>query len=226
MNRIALAIKEARLKAKLTEKALAKKCGLTESYIIQVESGKKVINEQAAEKILKVLGQTSDVLLQEPPKEAPAAPPVVKTKVERESIAPVEPTESWEGALGNLIKKFPITSLSGNKVMGAKELPIIGKKIEGYPWDRISFVMVDNSEAAALRIHQGDVVMVVEVKEIQNQCIYLFQWNNKRMIRQLRKEQNNRIALYTGVKGETPVLVEENQVKIIGKCVKVEFSLG
>ncbi len=41
MNRLAEKIKKARLNAKLTEKELAKKCGLSVNYIIQIESGKK-----------------------------------------------------------------------------------------------------------------------------------------------------------------------------------------
>ena len=50
MNRVAQKIKDARLKSGMSEKQLAKKCGLSVSYILQIETGKKIINEKMADK--------------------------------------------------------------------------------------------------------------------------------------------------------------------------------
>ena len=61
MNRLAVKIKEARIKAKMSEKDLAKACGQNINYILQIESGKKVINEKIAEQILKILGEKIDL---------------------------------------------------------------------------------------------------------------------------------------------------------------------
>jgi len=176
MNRIALKIKEARQKAKMSEKDLAKKCGLSASYIIQIESGKKVINEKAAEKILKALGEKAEIVNQlDVPEEKPQRVKEDKPKVEkREVFQPVEPTEQWSDALANIIKKFPVYEMTSNKVVAHKELPILSKKIDGYHWEKLMFCQVNDNEMESLRIKKNDVAMICMTNEIHNNSIYLF----------------------------------------------------
>ncbi len=223
MNRVAVKIKEARLKAKLTEKQLAKKCGLSESYILQIESGKKVINEKAAESILSILGAKLDFIdRQDEEKEhKPKEEKVVPPKVEFYNI---QPTEQWSDALANIIKKYPIYEASTSKAVGHKELPIIGKRVEGYHWDKLLFIQASDDSLEALRIKKGDVVMVYLTNEIQNNSIYYFEMNQKKYIRQLRKEANNRVILASGIKDRAEE-VDLKNIKLIGKCVKVEHLL-
>ncbi|KAB3532833.1 XRE family transcriptional regulator [Alkaliphilus serpentinus] len=223
MNRLAAIIKEARLKAKLTEKQLAKKCGLSEAYIIQIESGKKVINEKAAENILNKLGKKLEsVYDQIEAKETPVKAKEIKEE-KKEAYTPIEPTHQWADALANIIKKFPIYDIANNKVVGFKDLPVIDKKIEGFHWEKLMFLQVDNDEMEALRIKRNDIITISLTKEIHNGSVYLIEVNKKRILRQLRREQNNRVVLSTGVKGENPVITDLNKVEVIGKCVKVEF---
>jgi len=228
MNRVAMKIKEARTKAKMTEKELAKKCGLTASYIIQIESGKKVVNEKVAENILKALGEKLEFMnLEDNSEEKKTNVSEQKRKKEKEvEFYEVKPTEQWSDALANIIKKFPIYEVSTNKVTGYKELPVIGKKVEGYNWDKILFVQATDNEMEALRIKKNDIIMIQLTNEIQNNSVYLFEIHNKKMVRQLRKEANNKVIISTGAKGENPVTTELSKVKIIGKCVKVEFELN
>lgn len=225
MNRVAVKIKEARLKAKLTEKQLAKKCGLSESYIIQIESGKKVINEKAAESILNALGAKLDFVdkLDEEAKEV--KPKEEKPVAKKEEFYNIQPTEQWSDALANIIKKFPIYEVETNKIVGYKELPILGKKVEGYHWDKILFVQSSNDDLEALRIKKKDTLMLCLTSEIHNNSVYLIELNQKKLLRQIRKEANNKVTLYTGVKGETPMVTELSKIKVIGKCVKVEFNI-
>ena len=56
MSRLGDTIRAARVKARLSEKALGKKCGLAESYIKDVESGRRIVSDDQAQRILKVLG--------------------------------------------------------------------------------------------------------------------------------------------------------------------------
>lgn len=227
MNRLAVKIKEARIKAKLTEKELAKKCGLSESYIIQIESGRKVINEKAAEKILGKLGERVEFGYEEALKEEalPKAKEVKKESQPRGEFYSIQPTGQWADALANIIKKYPIYEMNTNKVIGHRDLPILEKKIAGYHWEKLSFVQAVDNEMEALRIKKGDIVMICATNEIHNNSLYLFEMNHKRMIRQLRREPNNRVSLSTGAKGHQPVVTDLHKIKLIGKCVKVEFQL-
>ncbi len=232
MSRVATKIKEARIKAKLTEKELAKKCGLTASYIIQIESGKKVVNEKLAENILKALGEKLEFMnledtAEERDKEAKEKELKEKKAqtIKKEEFYNVEPTEQWSDALANIIKKFPIYDINSNKIMGYKELPVIGKKIEGYNWDKILFVQVSDHDMEEFRIKKNDVIMIQITNEIQNNSLYLCEMDNKRIVRQLRKESNNRVIISTGLKNSNPITTELNKIKLLGKCVKVEFDL-
>ena len=56
MSRLGETIRAARLKKGLTPKALGKKCGVAESFINDVEMGTRIVSDDQAQRILKVLG--------------------------------------------------------------------------------------------------------------------------------------------------------------------------
>ncbi|WP_432666698.1 helix-turn-helix transcriptional regulator [Wukongibacter baidiensis] len=222
MNRLAVKIKEARIKAGLTEKALAKKCGLSVGYIIQVESGKKIVNESVAEKILKSLGTKEEFVKEEKviekPKKAKPAP-------RPQGTIPVEPNQIWADALAGVIKKYPIYELNSKKITDYKELPIINKKIEGHHPDKIMFVKSPNDDMEAFRIKKDDVLTISITKDIQNYCIYLFEMSGKKMIRQLKKDVNKKVVLSKCANDNSAMTVDMNKVKVLGKIIKNEFSI-
>ncbi|QNO15983.1 helix-turn-helix transcriptional regulator [Alkalicella caledoniensis] len=225
MNSIGVKIKEARLEAKLTEKQLARKCGVAESFIIQVESGRKVINEKIAENILSKLGKKLEPIIQEDLSEDKAKPKQTKVHAKpQEQFNPVEPTGQWADALANVIKKFPIYEVDTNKVVGNKDLPVLDKKVEGYRWDKVMFVKITDDDLGELRIHKNDTVMVNITNDIQNNGIYLVELNNKRLIRRITKE-SSKVTMTRGLKDVEPISTQMDKIKLVGKCVKVEFQL-
>ncbi len=56
MSRLGDLIRTERVRAKLTPKQLAKKCGIAESYLVAVEKGTKIIADDQARRILKAIG--------------------------------------------------------------------------------------------------------------------------------------------------------------------------
>ena len=223
MNRIAEKIQTARRKAGLSEKQLAKKCGLAASYIMQVETGKKIINEATADRILGALGEEIVLVEASDLREEQQQPVRAKKPLQSASFT-VEPNEQWANALEGVIKKYPIFESKTNKAVGMKELPIIGKKVEGHHPDKLLFVKASNNEVEALRIKNGDVVAVLKTKEIENNHIYLLEIGNQRMIRKVRKE-NNKVRLFKNHIDAGSELVSTADIKVIGKCMKVEISL-
>ena len=55
MSRVGDTLKSARLKAGVTQKALAKKLGVSEKYINEVEIGRRVVQESFIERAAKIL---------------------------------------------------------------------------------------------------------------------------------------------------------------------------
>lgn len=224
MNRLAEKIKTARLKAGLTEKELAKKCGLSVGYIIQIESGKKIIKEAFADKILKSLGEKTERLEADVPK--PKAVEVKRTTKakQQESVRNINPTGQWADALAGVIKTYSIVDCRTNSVVGHKDLPILSKKIEGVHAEKIIFVKASDDTAKALRIHKNDVVTVAQTQEVQNGKVYLFEYEGKKMMRKLKKD-GERMGLFSSDAHQNPLWVSKKSVKIIGKCLKSEHQL-
>lgn len=236
MNPIAKKIQEARLKAKMTEKELAKKCGLSAGYIMQIESGKKIINENAASAILDVFGETMETsynaYLEENENKPVAAEP---TKAPLKAAAPVnplsaqtpvqvEPTAQWAGALASIIKQFKVIDIRSGKSVGQKELPVLNRKIEEIPWEKLLLFMASDDEASGLRIRKGDILWVHEMKALQGEGIYLIDWQNLKQLCRIQK-QTGQLVLSRGAAASKPVIVDVKDIRIIGRCVKVEFAL-
>ncbi len=224
MNRVAMKIRDARKKSGLTEKELAKKCGLSASYIIQIESGKKIINEKAAETILKALGEKSEILEASSAIEETDNKPKQAPKAKQTTSYVVEPNAQWTSALEGVLKKYPIYDCISGNVVSNKELPIINKKVEGHNPDRLMFIQASNDEMEVLRIQKNDIVTVMMTKEIQNDNIYLLEIDKKKSIRKVRKE-NNIYKLSKSSHSSDAVSVDAKRVTVIGKCIKVEFSI-
>ncbi len=226
MSSVGGKIKEARLKAKMTEKQLAKKCGVAESFIVQVESGKKVINEKTAENILSKLGVKMESIIQEgAPEEKAEKPKVTKQESKpKEEFNPIQPNEQWSDALANIIKKYPIYALDTNKIVGHKDLPVLDKKVEGYKWDKLFFVKYSGDDLNELRIKKNDTIMIYMNTEIQNNKVYLVEMNNQKLVRQLKKE-SSKITLIKGPLDQDPISVDISKLKVVGKCVRVEFEV-
>ncbi len=222
MNRLAVKIKEARVNAGLTEKALAKKCGLSVNYIIQVESGKKIVNEKVADKILKSLGTKEDFVKEEKVIEQPKK---TNSFSKPQGTIPIEPNQTWADALAGVIKKYPIHDLNTKKITDYKELPIISKKIEGHHPDKIMFVKSPNDDLETFRIKKDDVLTVSITKDIQNHCIYLFEMSGKKMVRQLIKEANKKVKLSKCANDNSAMTVDMNKIKVLGKIIKNEFFI-
>jgi transcriptional regulator with XRE-family HTH domain len=222
MNRLAQKIKDARIKSKMTEKELATKAGVQLSYLLQVESGKKVINEQMAEKILSVMGEEIQFISddqQEPEKPKP------KTSVQREAVKPITPNAQWESVLAGVIQKYPVTGEVSGKVLDYKELSIVHKKIDGIHFEKIMFVKVEESDLPGLRIKKGDVISLHMMNTVENDSIYYLEVGGIRQIRMVRMDSNRKLQLLKGINDASPQIFSPMEVKVIGKCIKVEFFL-
>lgn len=235
MNPIAKRIHEERIKAGLTEKELAKKCGLAAAYIIQIESGKKIINENAAAAILAVFGETMETSYNAYIEEIESAPiknvPVkaslkgaVPVKPITHETVQVEPNAQWTGALANIIKRFQVIDVHSGKVVGQKELPVLNRKIEDIPWEKLLLFGASDDDASGLRIRKGDILWVQEMKTVQAEGIYLIERHNRKQLYRIQK-QTGRLLLSQGIADPKPVAMEAKDIKVIGRCVRVEFLI-
>lgn len=229
MSRVGEKIKEARTKAGLTQKALGKKLGVSDKFINEVEMGRRVAQESFIEKAAKVLNTdlndismvvTDEVLMEE----RKASKFINKEKkVNPKTLGETSPV--WTDAFSSVLKKVTIYDYSLSKELGSRELPIYSNKVEGYPADKVLYVMLEDNSMSGFRMLKGDIVFGHLVKEISNNGLFLIEFKNTRMIRQIKTLGGQKLLLISNdgtVRTETTQLSE---IKVIAKLERLEIKL-
>ena len=193
MSRVGERIKEAREKSGMTQKALAKKLGVAEKFVNEVETGRKIINESLISKVSKVLNtDLNDINMvvtdEELQKELKAEKQVRQTK-------PAEVNEVWNQAFGSVLKNVPIYDYSLAQVKGYKQLATASNKIDGHTANKVFYLKIENNDMTGYRIQENDLALCYSIKEIENNSICLVEFNGKRVIRQIKKLDNVKALL-------------------------------
>ncbi|WP_027309247.1 LexA family transcriptional regulator [Caloramator sp. ALD01] len=217
MSRVGSKIKQERIKANLSLKELAKKLGISEGFLQDVEIGKRVANENLIKRVEKLLNvNLSDSLFEE------VDEPIENIKEYRE---PVKVNKQLEDAFSSILKKIPVCDLYLKEIYDYKYLPIKDKKVEGLNAEKIFYIIAPDDSMRGFRIAKGDRVMVYLTPELETNSIYVIELEGKRMIRQLKRLDANRVLL---ISQNNEIKTESKDIKsfkIIGKCIKVEFEL-
>lgn len=233
MSRLGDAIHEARLKAKMTEKALGKKCGVSESFIREVESGRRIVSDDQAQRILKVLGANNPVSTE---LEVAAEPPVKLRPKPRAYIltpeeqaqpdrrAQNESNDAWLDALGGVVKRVPVMDEAG-VVVDHVLTPIIQGKIEGGPPDKVLYYRMPDNMLRGFRVFAGDLLLVVPASKAEDDRLMLVEYQGERMVRKLLKLDGGRIQMQAFDHEFAPTVGNIQTVKVIGRCVRLLRTL-
>ncbi len=233
MSRIGEQIKEARIKQGLTQKQLAKKVGVAEKYIQEVEAGTKIINEDILEKITKVVGeQIHDSLILETyiekeetkPKSKPVMKPKEPTKKTNSEPQP-EIQEIWSDALGGVLADIPVFDYTLTNKLSTKQLPIISKKIEGYPKEKVLYIKIMDNDMNGFRIVKDDLAFCLLTHQLDTNSICLLEYEGRRVIRQIKKLNNDTVLLVSNSGSVKTHTVQIKEITILAKLIKIEFVL-
>ncbi|WP_415319621.1 helix-turn-helix domain-containing protein [Clostridium perfringens] len=199
MSRVGERIKEAREKSGMTQKALAKKLGVAEKFVNEVETGRKIINESLISKVSKVLNtDLNDINMvvtdEELQKELKAEKQVRQRK-------PAEVNEVWNQAFGSVLKNVPIYDYSLAQVKGYKQLATASNKIDGHTANKVFYLRIENNS------------------------ICLVEFNGKRVIRQIKKLDNVKALLISNNGSMRTETANIKEVKAIAKLYRIEFDL-
>ncbi|OAA82999.1 XRE family transcriptional regulator [Clostridium ljungdahlii] len=222
MNRVGQKIKLARTELGISQKQLAKKLGVSEGFINEAESGKRIVNQNIIDKLSKILGKSiNDITMsfeEEVYKEdkTPKSSPIAK----KEKVQDV-----WSEAFGSVLKKVPVYKYDMRTAVGFRQLPLIDNKIEGYAQDKVMYLQVESDDMEGFRIQRGDLVFVHSTGEIYNNSIYLVEYNGKRELRQIKKLDSNKVLLISSRSGIRTETIEIKSLKIIAKLDRLEIKL-
>ncbi|MGN1070831.1 MAG: S24 family peptidase [Candidatus Fimadaptatus sp.] len=241
MSRLGDNIKKARLEKKMTPKQLGKKCGLSESVILDVEAGTRILSDVQARTISKVLGisdmeSTSAFGMEldaataamaapaRPPKPYKYEPvkPIVPGKPQKEEDK--APSDAWLDALGGVMKRVPIMDESGI-VIEHRMLPVIGGKIEGGQPDKVFYYRCPDDSMRGFRLQAGDLLLTIPQATPVDDAIMVIEQNGVRVARKIKRLEGNRVMLQSFDREFKSQTVGNHDVAFIGKCVRMEVML-
>ena len=228
MSRLGETIHSARLQAKMTEKALGRKCGMAESVIREIEAGRRIVSDEQAQRMLKILGVDNPVsaeleVAQEPaaqlrPRPRPYTLPVGEPQKQEGDQA------AWLDALGSVVKRVPVTD-EDSRVVDHVLVPVIGGKIEGGAPDKVFFFRCPDDALRGFRIHAGDLLLCVPTQKVEDGAISLFLLGAKRAARKANKLDGNRVHLQSYDREFCSQTLPAAEARVLAKCVKLERRL-
>lgn len=228
MSRVGERVKAARSSSNMSQKQLAKKLGVAESFIADVELGRKIMNEGMINRISKVLNvdlndvnmlATDEDLKRENEVKRASVPPLKGSKSQEET------KDIWNQAFGSVLKNVPVYDYSLNVVKSTRQLPVHSNKIEGHSADKVFYIEIEDEDMIGYRIAKGDIALAYSIKELENNSICLMDYNDKRAVRQVKKLDNTKVLIISNsgtVKTETAAIKD---IKPIAKLVKLEIIL-
>ena len=248
MSRLGDLIRTERLRQKLTPKQVAKKCGVSESFIMSVEAGTRIIADDQARRILKKIGlqeQTEadfsldDIaatvdLVQVQPQMARAAQQPRKARLQREEGELVATTEEqkdetvtgsvWLDALQSVLKRVPIMN-AVLKPVDYRLVPILEGRIEGANPDKVFFFLVPDDSMRGFRIQSQDLALMVPAQSPVDGAIMLVEKDGHRNLRKIKKLDAVTVMLQSYGREYDAETVSVADVVFLGRAVSVEFNL-
>ena len=242
MSRLGDLIRTERIRHKLTPKQVAKKCGVSESYLVAVEAGTRIIADDQARRILKAIGlkqQTEaeftldDIaatvdLAQVQPKMAE----VLKKKPEKKEAELAASSEDegvagsvWLDALQSVLRRVPVMN-AVMKPVSYKLVPLENGRIEGANPDKVFFYLAPDDSMRGFRIHRGDIVLTVPANSPVDGAVMLLNYNEHRYLRKIKVLDDRTVMLQSYDREYEAETVPMNEIGFLARCVKVTFELN
>ena len=244
MSRLGDLIRTERIRQKLTPKQVARKCGVSESYLLAVEAGTRIIADDQARRILKSIGlkqQTEaeftldDIaatvdLAQVQPRLAQAAQQKPR-KSEAEIAASTEEKEGgvagsvWLDALQSVLKRVPVMN-AVMKPVGYRLVPVENGRIEGANPDKVFFYLAPDDSMRGFRIHRGDIVLTVPAQSPVDGAVMLMNYKEHRYLRKVKVLDDRQVLLQSYDREYEAETAQISEIGFLSRGVKVTFELA
>ena len=241
MSRLGDLIRTERIRQKLTPKQVAKKTGVSESYLLAVEAGTRIIADDQARRILKAIGlksqneaeftlddiaSTVDLVQVQPRMAAAAKKPerkeaeIVASSQEEEAVA----GSVWLDALQSVLRRVPVMN-AVMKPVSYKLVPLENGRIEGANPDKVFFYLAPDDSMRGFRIHRGDIVLTVPANSPVDGAIMLLTYNEHRYLRKVKILDDRNVLLQSYDRQYEAETVPMNEIGFLSRCVQVSFEL-
>ena len=242
MSRLGDLIRTEWIRHKMTPKQVAKKCGVSESYLVAVEAGTRIIADDQARRILKAIGlkqQTEaeftldDIaatvdLAQVQPKMAE----VLKKKPEKKEAELAASSDDegvagsvWLDALQSVLKRVPVMN-AVMKPVSYKLVPVENGRIEGANPDKVFYYLAPDDSMRGFRICRGDLVLTVPAQSPVDGAVMLMNWKEHRYLRKVKVLNDHEVLLQSYDREYEAETVAIHDIGFISRCVQVIIELN
>lgn len=222
MSRIGSEINRLRTEKGMTRKQLAKQLGVSEGYIDEVESGKKVLKDSLIARVYRILGRQAEDETVYDQEQAEKRPAPAKTAVK---APPAQVQQVWSDALDAILKTLQIYDYKLEQPMGKRQLPVISNKIEGFPKEKVFYLQIQDNELSGLRICKGDLALACMTQEAERDAFCLLEYGGRRMVRLIKKLEGNKLLLVSNPGSLATEVAEARDVKVLARLIRLEISL-
>lgn len=231
MSRVGDNVRKARLAAGLTEKELARKLGVSESYIVEVESGRKVINEATINKITKVVGKSSmelgmnsfETQVSGVPRMTEKRRPLPQKDTVRKPVK--SESQVWDTAFGENLKNVPVYDVDMKEHKSQVLYPVEQGKIRGIPADRAVIVRNPDEELMGYLIGKDALLLGATVKEILKDGFYLIRVSGEDIIRKIKLLGNGNCLVLANKDREVSITYSLKEIRPSVRFISSEISL-
>ena len=226
MNELGKKIAAARKQKGITPKQLAKKCGVSEPFIADMEAGRKIVNETLLKRLAKVLEVNFDIGLGEIAENEPIEDRKIILAARETTKTPnIQPLEQWDLAFGNVLRKVPVHDLQTWEIKDYRLQPVVSNKIDGFAPDKVIFVAVGGNTLNGIGIKQGDYLKVALNREFIRSGVYLINYGDKHVIRRITKLDGDKLLLADFERDPKTDIRNSKEVEILGRCISAEITL-
>ena len=240
MSRLGDLIRTERIRQKMTPKQVARKCGVSESYLVAVEAGTRIIADDQARRILKAIGlkqQTEaeftldDIaatvdLAQVQPRlaEAVKKPPKKEAELAASSEDEGVAGSVWLDALQSVLKRVPVMN-AVMKPVAYKLVPVENGRIEGANPDKVFYYLAPDDSMRGFRIHKGDIVLTVPAQSPVDGAIMLMNYKEHRYLRKVKVLDDRQVLLQSYDREYEAETVPISEIGFLSRAVQVTFEL-
>ena len=240
MSRIGQEISKLRVQKGLSAKQLGKALGVSESFVLDIESGKKIISDDMIGRVSKALdfelgpiglfasedsntgkyaGNVKNAVTHTAAGKVPNA--AIQSGVPQNQ--PVQ--EVWDDAFGNIMKTVPVYDYRMDRLIEKKLLPIEKNKVEGFQKEKVFYLNIEDTDMSGFRIFKGDRALSVLTGDIETDGIYFIEYNGARAVRQVKRLQADKLLLVSNKGTLVTETVSTKSLKVIARLVKLEILL-
>ena len=240
MSRLGDLIRTERIRRGLSAKQVARKCGVSESYLVAVEAGTRIIADDQARRILKAIGlkqQTEaeftldDIaatvdLAQVQPRlaEAVKKPPKKEAELAASSEDEGVAGSVWLDALQSVLKRVPVMN-AVMKPVAYRLVPVENGRIEGANPDKVFFYLAPDDSMRGFRIHKGDIVLTVPAQSPVDGAIMLMNYKEHRYLRKVKVLDDRQVLLQSYDREYEAETVPISEIGFLSRAVQVTFEL-